>query len=237
MEVAGLVAGIPGLFSACMDILERIDAYKEFGLESRRAVARFEADKLRLRKWASDVGISEGKWEDMHDSRLKDHDLETVVKRILNSACEIFDATERTRSQLRIHPEETNKPFPSIPDSFIETKKNKGKASSQMSIRGGLGWAVKRRGKFNNQVDMFQGLVDTLYDLFPPQKASSPTDHVRGIQPYLELRPRLTFMRQMSRIKVEVGLQASRMIYRVYLKLYNVQHGNKHRQRSMTGLT
>lgn len=190
MEIVGLAVGIPSLLSACMDTLERIEAYKEFGVESRHVIAQFEADKLRLKRWANEVGISDGKWKEMHDPWLKNHDLVAAVKKILNSACEIFDATERTRSQLRIDSEENNEPFPDIPGFPMGKTKNKEKESSAMSIRGGLGWAFKRRGKFANQVDMFRTDVDMLYNLVPPttgfeprlfRQASSLVDHVNGI--------------------------------------------------------
>lgn len=192
MEITGLAVGIPGLFSACMDTLERIEAYKDFGIESRQLIAQFEAEKLRLKKWAIGVGISNGKWTEMHDPRLKERDIELVVKRILSSACEIFDAAERTRSQLRIDAEETNKTLPDIPGFSIEMTKNKEKSSVPMSIRGGLGWAFKRRGKFTNQIDQFRQLVDLLYSLVPiktdiepriSRRASSLVDHVNGIRP------------------------------------------------------
>lgn len=246
MEIAGLVVGVSSLISVYLDTLERIEAYKEFGLESRHAIAQFEADKQRLKKWANEVGISDGKWKEMHDPWLKNHDLVAAVKGILNSACEIFDVTERTRFRLRTDAEENNEPFPDIPGFPMETIKNKKNPSSPMSIRGGLGWAFKRKGKFTNQVDMFRKVVDTLYNLVPLtagfeprlfREASSLVDHVNGIQPYLNLLLWLTYMRQMGRAKIEMGLQPSRKIHKFCLKIYDVWHGNKQRQRSMTGLT
>ena len=189
MEITGLAVGIPGLFSACMDILERVEAYKDFGIESRQLIAQFEAKKLRLKKWAIGVGISDGKWTEGHDSRLHDHELELAVKRILRSASEIFDATEHTRSRLRIDAEETNKSCPDIPGFSVKITKNKERASIPVSMRGGLGWAFKRRGKFTNQIDMFRQLVDLLYSLVPitvefeprlPRRASSLVDQIGG---------------------------------------------------------
>lgn len=208
MEFVGLGVGVAGLFSVYVDTLERIEAYKEFGLESRHAIAQFEAEKVRLKKWAYEVGISDGKWKEMHEPWLKNDELVAAVKAILNSACEIFDVAERTRSQLRVNAEENDKPFPNIPGFLMETAQNKKKGSSPMSIRGGLGWAFKRKGKFTNQVDMFRKVIDTLYNLVPPttdfeprlfRQASSLVDHVNGIQPDLNLSLWLTYMRQMSR--------------------------------------
>jgi hypothetical protein len=190
MEILSLAVGIPSLLSACIDTLERIEAYKGFGIESRHVVAQFEADKLRLKKWADGVGISDGKWKEAHDFRLNDHEVEATVKTILIIAREIFDATERTHSRLRIGVEENNQSFSDISDISTEKTKNKSQASSSMSIRGGLGWAFKRRGKFINQVGMFAKAVDTLYQLVPPtiafearlsRKATGLVDHINGI--------------------------------------------------------
>lgn len=178
MEAISLAVGIPSLLSTCIDTLERIEAYKDFGIESRHEIAQFEADKLRLKKWADGVGISDGKWKEVHNLRLKDHEVEAAVKNILIIAREIFDATERTRSRLRVDVEENNQSFSDISDISTEKTKNKNKASSSMSIRGGLGWAFKRRGKFINQVGMFAKAVDTLYKLVPP---TGLVDHINGI--------------------------------------------------------
>lgn len=149
MEIGGVASGISGLFGACMDVLERIEADKEFGLESQRAVTQFKADKLRLKKWANGVGISDENWKEIPDARLKDHDLEDAVKEILQSTCEVFNGTQHTPSQLHIG---------------FETDK---RLSSDMP-----GWTIKRRGEFVNQVDIFRKVVDTLYDLIPPTNDS-----------------------------------------------------------------
>ena len=167
MEIIGLAVGIPGLFSACMDILEKIEAYKDFRIESRQLIAQFEAAKLRLKKWAIGVGMPDGKWTELYDAWLQDHDLELAVKRVLKSASEIFNATERTRSRLPVDAEETNTSFPDIPGFSLKTTKKKEKTSIPRSIRGGLVWAFKRRGKLTYQVDMFRQHVELLYNLVP----------------------------------------------------------------------
>ena len=57
MEVTGLVLGVVGSFSACMDMLERLHSYRDFGISSGQLATRFEAAELRLQEWANGVGI------------------------------------------------------------------------------------------------------------------------------------------------------------------------------------
>jgi ankyrin repeat protein len=174
MEVSGIVvgaAGLVGLFGACMDVLERVDSYKDFAIESRSTIARFEADKLRLRLWASELGISDGTGQQSLDVRLLDLQLERVVKEVLTSARELFDAAELTRSKLRISSGNNDGPY--LPIRTASTMPMKGEASQPTSVRGGLGWAFRRKGKFTSQTEMFSEIVDLLYDIIPPQSANS----------------------------------------------------------------
>jgi hypothetical protein len=126
MEVAGLsigVIGLVGVFGVCMDVIGRIDAYKDFGVEFRGAIARFEADKIRLQKWADEVGIQDAT---SLDPRLKDPEIELGVKTLLISALEIFEATELTHSKIRSKTGEFHDPFSSVSGSSIMKVKLKG---------------------------------------------------------------------------------------------------------------
>ena len=70
MEAAGRgigVAGLVGLFNTCVDIIERVDSYKDVGGESRSLLARFEADRVRLRRWGQIVGLDKHQPDD-HDN-------------------------------------------------------------------------------------------------------------------------------------------------------------------------
>ena len=173
MEAAGVALAVPGLFSLCIDIVERYQAYKDFGVESRSAVSRFEADKVRLKRWAEEVGIQDGNFSDRHDLRLDREDIQKAIKGILKTSCEIFAVTERTASQLHVSAECAGNPIPSVADTVDYPKWNTKavpSASISASIRAGLGWTLKRRSRFLNQVDMFNKVVDSLYSLVPPNQ-------------------------------------------------------------------
>src|SRR5277367_1689982 len=99
MEAIGLavgVAGLAGLFSTCLDVVDKVDSYRDYGFESRSIVAQFEADKLLFQKWAQSVGIDKGKLKDTHHRDLDNPETVSMVERILSSIQEIFSRTEGT---------------------------------------------------------------------------------------------------------------------------------------------
>jgi hypothetical protein len=91
--IAGF-AGLAGLFSTCLDIIERVDSYKDFGVESRSIIAQFEADKYLLKKWARDIGIYKNTDEVKINHNLDSPETVLIVQNILSSIQEIFSRTE-----------------------------------------------------------------------------------------------------------------------------------------------
>ncbi|MCJ1380976.1 hypothetical protein MMC17_004085 [Xylographa soralifera] len=177
MEIAGLAIGVAALFSVCMDVLERIDSYRDFGIDSGQTVARFEADKRRLQTWAEDVGISDSKIRDTHHNRLDRPEIVSVVKTILYYIRELFDATEHTQAQLRLPANVADSASLALHGPFRSDMKAKRKAHSSISKRSGIGWALKSKGKFTTQVKQFEELVDKLYALVPPIADSERTQY------------------------------------------------------------
>ena len=173
MEPAGLALGIVGLvgvFTTCMDVLDRYDAYKEFGLEARNLTARFDGEKLRLRRWAEEMGIPNGEWKKSPNHWLQNPKNEMVVMTLMNSACEIFDATEHRRSKLRIYPGGDEDSSPEIAGISRQMSGFKLQRAPSASLKGGLGWALNHKRKFSAQVESFSKVVELLC-------AISPTTH------------------------------------------------------------
>lgn len=105
MEAAGLgigVAGLVGLFNTCVDIIERVDSYKDVGGESRgesrSLLARFEADRVRLRQWGQIVGLDKHQPDDhdnyQHYKALEDPAVRIAVRQILQSIKDIEGGRE-----------------------------------------------------------------------------------------------------------------------------------------------
>jgi hypothetical protein len=45
IEFAVGVVGLAGFFSVCLDVIDKVDSYKEFEVESHLIIAQFKADK------------------------------------------------------------------------------------------------------------------------------------------------------------------------------------------------
>ncbi|KAJ5769021.1 hypothetical protein N7520_003580 [Penicillium odoratum] len=51
------IIGLAGLFSTCLDVLEKVDSWKDFGSDSRSLSAQLKAHRLRLERWDKAVGL------------------------------------------------------------------------------------------------------------------------------------------------------------------------------------
>ncbi|KAH8598394.1 prion-inhibition and propagation-domain-containing protein [Bisporella sp. PMI_857] len=169
MEPAGLsvgLLGMLGLFSACVDIIEKFDTFKAFSHELRQLSSIFEVDKIRFQEWARSVGISNGKLEKMHHARLDDPEVTKSVRDVLQSICETLGAGEQMQSRLRIQSKNCEKALPP-PKLEFSTKPTVNKTEAHVSVKGRLDWTFRRRGKFARQVEMFHQLLEQLFSLVP----------------------------------------------------------------------
>jgi Prion-inhibition and propagation len=196
MEIAGVAIAIPGLLTSCLDLIERIDSYKDFNIHSRQLVARCDASKLRLREWADSVGVSDNKLSDEHHIRLDYPEVASIVKTILISLCDTFQKSEHTRSRLRLPPGQASlvsSSWPVLARTDLDANNARRNVSSAKS---GIAWAVKYRSQFTNQVETFEVLVEKLYDLVPPnriegqiQRRNDQDGHIDGIFTFFTLQP------------------------------------------------
>jgi len=140
MEAAGLaigVIGIAGLFNTCLDSLSRFQVYKSSTADSHILDTRFRAARARFEKWGNGVGISEGKLS----PELSDNNTAGVITDILNI---IVKAICDDGSVLQ------NEQFAGL-----------------QSRRKRLKWALGGKEDRTEQVDIFEKLVQQLYNLVP----------------------------------------------------------------------
>lgn len=84
MEPVGLAVGIAslaGLFSVCLDVIDKVDSYRDIVFDSRSLVTQFEADKLLFHTWARKVGLDKGKLNDNHHESLDNPETVAMVER------------------------------------------------------------------------------------------------------------------------------------------------------------
>ena len=176
MEVGGLligIAGLAGLFSTCLQVLDHIESFANFDPDTRHAVTRFKSDKLLLRLWADAVGIVDGKMRDEHHILLDDAAIQAMVKEILFNIYQIFDSAEGISRKLR--PDlEYGKSKGADPGDFCTSNLQKLTAIPTLkSKRNKIGWAIHGKTKFGAQLETFGILVEKLYSLVPPSNRSN----------------------------------------------------------------
>ncbi|KAJ5924217.1 hypothetical protein N7466_008404 [Penicillium verhagenii] len=155
------IIGLAGLFSTCLDVVERLNSFKEFGNESRAVKAQFKAQSLRLQKWGQAVGFQGGTLMESHNRQLDDPRTFSIVEELL-SAIRGFAASEDGAT--------------AAPESFMEhqqsfrdklwMRQNRPTAPPD-SKREKIGWALRNKARKMAQVGQFCSLVDQLHSLIP----------------------------------------------------------------------
>ena len=164
--VAGIV-GLSGLFSTCLDVIERIESYKDFGIESRSISTRFEADKLLFQRWAQKIGISDGRLKEDHHKGLDDPETALMVEKLLLSIQEIFSVADASFSKLH-HSPQSDRDFLR---GHSQHYNNQHYNNQPTSKRSRIGWVLKGKAKFISQVEQFGALVERLHSLVPLEES------------------------------------------------------------------
>ena len=189
MEPVGLavgIVGLAGLFSLCLDVIEKVETYKDFGTDSQSLIAQFEADKLRFKRWGEKVGFKNQKLSDDSHKDLDDSETMASIRKILSSIQELGSSADGTQATLQtaLKPDQKYSLGSVLPS---EGRLKHRREPTPTSRRNKLAWTFRRRAKFVNQVQQFGALVQTLYNLVQPdgmkvvaQTYNVPIGHVLG---------------------------------------------------------
>ncbi|KAF5636893.1 ankyrin protein [Fusarium sp. NRRL 25303] len=162
MEPVGLAVGLVGLFSTCMDVMQRVDSYRTAGRDSRQLDAQLNATMHLFERWGDGVGISKGKLSDTHHPDLDNARTYAVVHGLLNSIKDFSTTSNEPTS-----PKGLQK-APSFPVS--------GDLSShgpKISRWQKTAWALRGKLKHTGCVQALAGLVSDLYNVVSPDTAGS----------------------------------------------------------------
>ncbi|CAJ0544352.1 Ff.00g035730.m01.CDS01, partial [Fusarium sp. VM40] len=163
MEAVGLAVGLVGIFSTCLEAVQRIDSYKTAGRDTRLLRAQLNATMHLFERWGDSVGIGKGKLSDNHHPALDDPKTFSVIKNLLESfeefsaATTTYDATSPSAIQ-RV-------PSFTLPDP---STKNASKPSTWEKTS----WALRGKLKRRNQVEALASLVSELYNIVSPETAA-----------------------------------------------------------------
>lgn len=107
MEPVGLavgVLGLAGLFSSCLEAIDKVQSYRSFTIDSQDLNSQFNAEKVRFEQWGQKVGFSQGQLSASHHHALDNPKISSAVKDlflIIKRICESDDDPQRLPSKRR----------------------------------------------------------------------------------------------------------------------------------------
>lgn len=170
MEIAGLgvgVVGLAGLFSACLEVVERIDSYKNFDLDSRALISQFDADKLLFKQWGEAVGFDGESLGNNHHENLNDTETLLAIRKIFAIIQDITtDFEDGTSGQWNGSDSMSSGSKPNN-SRGIRLQKFRGVASHKTKIE----WTLRHKARFLALSQQFGSLVGSLRALVPPESS------------------------------------------------------------------
>ncbi|KAH6693771.1 ankyrin repeat-containing domain protein [Plectosphaerella plurivora] len=163
MEAAGFavgIAGLAGLFSACLEAVNRAQSYRSFASDAKALDLQFTATKVRLENWGRAVGILDlAQAANGADNAPRHHPALDNVQ-IQKAALDVFGFVKEIcesagAGKLRLGAVDPSQP----PDPLREL----GNSSKRK-----LAWAMGGKLRRTEQIELFKELVQTLYNLVPP---------------------------------------------------------------------
>ena len=185
MEVVGLAfgaAGLVGLYSACMEAVDRIESYRHFGSDKKQLLTRLDANKDIFQKWAKRVGISAEGLLVPHDTRLDDLNTAKVVSQVLTCIRDLLGDSGQAN----------HRPYQNHNQNFLSAPKRLGESSLHSEPQGPSrrrdkwAWTFHGKSKLESQVLNFACLVETLDRLVPPSGSFDGSDLNRQLHPTLK---------------------------------------------------
>jgi hypothetical protein len=171
MEPVGLavgIVGLAGLFSSCLEAVQRFGSWKDYGSEWKSVAAQFEAERILLERWGQAVGLQYSSSAGKHHGALDNPRICSNVTQLLHlieDLCGSLDdfsisPISRANSAKDGAFRGPRKPDHVAPDSKWQRVK----------------WALGRGEKSTAQVDQFSVLVQKLYALVPPEPQNSQSN-------------------------------------------------------------
>lgn len=161
------VIGLAGLFSSCLEAVDKVQNYRSFTSDSQVLATRFNAAKIRLKKWGQCVGFNENEKAllDNHQPALDDRDIFAAVQDILQGINILHGANDPSVSRSN----RAATPGDGI-SSGLPRHRTHGARRQKMA------WALWGKTERTDQVELFEKLVQQLHNLVP-------VDAVQGTQP------------------------------------------------------
>jgi hypothetical protein len=176
--------GLAGLFSAVLDALEKIDAYRKFGDESSFAATQLALNQAHFRQWCDRVGIeiaaTTAKLRAEHHPKLDDPAVSKLVQRTLQCMKARLDPSEAALKDIDLADVDDDTMLPLLAGDSISgfgagasprTASQTRKRANLTSRKAKLRWAFSGKDRIMKQLDQFERLLESLRKLLPPYMA------------------------------------------------------------------
>jgi hypothetical protein len=165
MEPVGLAVGLlglAGLFSSCLEAVDKVQDYRSYEVESQALSAQLKAERLRLEHWGEEVGFHQGQLLANHHPRLENPHISSAVKDLLlliKRVCESEEASQRFSAAGGGSGHEDSSPA-------IEAQPSRSAPSRWKRSR--VAWALRGKRERKEEVKHFGDIVQLLHNLVPP---------------------------------------------------------------------
>ncbi|KAI6756914.1 hypothetical protein HG530_011512 [Fusarium avenaceum] len=174
MEPAGFVvglSGVVGLFTSCLEIVQRYDTYKTATRDKRSLDVQLDGAIYRLKHWGNSVGIKGEKLSDNHHPAFRNPETIGLVNAILRNIGEILDLSDDANRSVDVQ---------KAPACVINH--HQFSSSTKLPRLERAAWALGGRFKQTNHIQALEPLVSLLYDIVPPAGAK-PLLHTNSLEP------------------------------------------------------
>lgn len=181
MEPVGLavgIAGLAGVFMACVDCFEYVQLGREFGKDYEKCLLRLDTARLRLSRWGAAVGLGSGPHTKPPISA--SDEAVTLSQSLLEQILETFKDAERISERFRKHKSMQNpqseellvcNTASSVDSDYRRLHRTMRELALERqkgtSTRKKITWALYEKKKFEGMIGDVVTFTDDLVALFP----------------------------------------------------------------------
>lgn len=175
------IAGIPGIFRACVECFQYIRLGQRFGDDFGFCLAKLEAVQLRLTRWAEPIGLLEGKIE--LDSSYRDEDIikaykwlgqiEAAFEEAKKTSAKYADKQKAKGSQMKLEllDEDDKMGSDNSIGALVASVRTVTKErQKRLGFSRKITWALYGKDDFDSLIEDLVSLTNDLVELFPLNK-------------------------------------------------------------------
>jgi len=205
IDPAGLTLGLAGLYSAAVEVIDRISAAKSYGEDYQLFVTKVRTERLRLFRWGEVVGLARvgsetnAEFSQQHDSRTQQHELlqdsevRDAVTELLEWAVHYFEDADGILKRNAVggstfFPGRRSSQVLSATGSTVSVgsypRARVGKFQKDASAFSKVKWAISGKRKSEKILQELSWFVDKLHELVPTSRIQQVV-----LSPVTELAP------------------------------------------------